>query len=128
VNNTPSTRGLRTGASIGIGIGVSAFILIIGSIACGVPYLRNRRRARALERAVEEVERGIEMHKDVSQKSVSESKENMVLESRVEIVVEDSESESGAVDRWDGWDASWEDEDDEMERGRKGMSLPRREY
>jgi hypothetical protein len=81
-----------------------------------------------LERAVEEVERGIEMHKDVSQKSVSESKENMVLESRVEIVVEDSESESGAVDRWDGWDASWEDEDDEMERGRKGMSLPRREY
>jgi hypothetical protein len=127
-NNSLPTRGLSTGASIGIGIGVAAFILIIGAIACGVPYFRNRKRTRALERAVEEVERGIEMHKDASHESVGESKENMVLESRVEIVVEDSESESGAVDRWDGWDASWEDEDDEMERGRKGMSLPRREY
>jgi hypothetical protein len=68
------------------------------------------------------------MHKDAGHERVIESKENMVLESKVEIVVEDSESESGAVDRWDGWDASWEEEDDEMERGRKGMSLPRREY
>jgi hypothetical protein len=81
-----------------------------------------------LQRAVDEVERGIEMHKDVSHGSVSQSKENMVLESRVEIVVGDYESERGVVDTWDGWDASWEDEDDELERGRKGMSLPRREY
>jgi uncharacterized membrane protein YciS (DUF1049 family) len=128
VDTSLSTRALSTGASIGIGVGVTVFIVIIGAIACGVPYVRSRRRARALERAVEEVERGIEMHKDAGHESVVESKENMVLESKVEIVVEDSESESGAVDRWDGWDASWEDEDDEMERGRKGMSLPRREY
>jgi hypothetical protein len=128
-NTSQSTHGLTAGASIGIGFGVAVFILTIGILACGVPYIRNRRRIRALQRAVEEVERGIEMHKDVSHGNNVESKENMVLESRVEIVVDDDEeSERGAVDRWDGWDASWEDENDEMERGRKGMSLPRRDY
>ena len=69
------------------------------------------------------------MHKDVSHRNLSESKENMVLESRVEIVVDDGESERDVVDAWDGWNASWdEDEEEEQERGRKGMSLPRREY
>ena len=83
-----------------------------------------------MQRAVDEVERGIEMRKDVGASESSESKENMVLESRVEIVVGDDESERDVVDAWDGWNATWagDDEEDLEERGRKGMSLPRREY
>jgi hypothetical protein len=127
-NTHISTHGLNTAAKISIGIGVTISIFLIAFLIYGIPYVRNRRCERALQRAVDEVERGIEMHKDVSHGSVSQSKENMVLESRVEIVVGDYESERGVVDTWDGWDASWEDEDDELERGRKGMSLPRREY
>jgi outer membrane lipoprotein SlyB len=92
---------------------------------------------------VEEVERGIEMGRgggeskerivggSVSGGFGSESKENVVLESRVEIIVEgDDESERNVLDEWDGWSAGVGqdlDQDDE-ERGRKGMSLPRREW
>lgn len=88
---------------------------------------------------MEEVERGggLEMSKNFGAgdmrniRRVSESKENMVLESRVEILVVDGEeSEEGD---WDGvWD---EDEDEDLEeedggmgRGRMAMSLPRRVY
>jgi hypothetical protein len=89
-----------------------------------------------LKRAVDEVERGIEMRKDVGHGSASEgteSKENMVLESSVDIVIGDEgeESERDVVDAWDGWNATGygdEEEEEEGERGRKGMSLPRREY
>lgn len=55
-------------------------------------------------------------------------KSNIVLESQVEVVVaDDGESVVDILGRWDGWDA---DDDGEWEtwRGRKGMSLPRRDY
>ena len=92
-----------------------------------------------------------------------ESKENMVLESRVEIVVDGGDdgdsnrggesgsvrssvrgSMGGSLDEYEGWDAGTdgdvsegEDMDGDLgewgrgrrwERGRNGMSLPRREY
>jgi hypothetical protein len=66
------------------------------------------------------------MNKGVGQGTVSESKENMVLESKVEIVGHDGESERHVLDNWDGWSVGVEE--DFEERGRKGMSLPRREY
>jgi hypothetical protein len=120
---------LDTGAKIGIGVGAAALVLLISFLVFGIPYIRRKRRVRALRRAVEEVEHGIEMQKTAgkSNEEVDESKENMVLESRVEIVVGDAESERDVVDHWDGWNATWEEEDD-LERGRKGMSLPRRDY
>lgn len=70
-------------------------LLIVMVEAC---YLRKKRRERALQRAVDEVERGIDKG----------SHERIVLESRVSIVFEDEEQE------------------EEVERGRSGMSLPRR--
>jgi hypothetical protein len=115
---------------VGIGIGTVASILILAfCLLSGIPYLRSRRRERALQRAVEEVERGVEMQKSMGHASdaMSESKENMVLESRVEILIDDGMSERNAIEAWDGWDGRWT-EDDDLERGRKGMSLPRREY
>jgi H+/gluconate symporter-like permease len=120
---------LGTGAKIGIGIGVAVIVLLIMFLIFGIPYLRQRRHVRGLRRAVEEVEHGIEMQKTAGQSNedINESKENMVLESRVEIVVGDDESERDVVGNWDGWNATWEEEDD-LERGRKGMSLPRRDY
>ncbi|KAF1917001.1 hypothetical protein BDU57DRAFT_529937 [Ampelomyces quisqualis] len=120
---------LSTGAKAGIGIGVTVFVFLVACLIFGTIYLRNWQRTRALQRAVEEVERGTEMQKAASHGSIttSESKENMVLESRVEIVVGDDESERDVVAAWDGWDATWEEGDD-MARGRKGMSLPRRVY
>jgi hypothetical protein len=120
---------LGTGAKISIGVGVAVVLILIVFFIFGIPYLRQRRRVRALRRAVEEVEHGIEMQKTAGQSSedMNESKENMVLESRVEIVVGDEESERDVVGNWDGWNATWEEEDD-LERGRKGMSLPRRDY
>jgi hypothetical protein len=66
------------------------------------------------------------MNKSVGQGTASESKENMVLESKVEIVVHDGENGRNVLDDWDGWSAGVEE--DLGERGRKGMSLPRREY
>jgi low affinity Fe/Cu permease len=125
----PSTHTPSTGAKAGIGIGVAISVLLVAFLIFGIPYLRSRQRTRALQRAVDEVERGTEMHKATSHVSmtIGESKENMVLESRVEIVVADDESDRDVVAAWDGWDATWEEGDD-MERGRKGMSLPRRAY
>jgi hypothetical protein len=125
-----STHYLSIGAMVGIGIGTVASILILAfCLLSGIPYLRSRRRERALQRAVEEVERGVEMQKSMGHVSdaMSESKENMVLESRVEILIDDGMSERNAIEAWDGWDGRWT-EDDDLERGRKGMSLPRREY
>jgi hypothetical protein len=120
---------LDIGAKIGIGIGAVVIVLLISFLIFGIPCIQRRRRARALQRAVEEVEHGIEMQKAAGQsdEDMGESKENMVLESQVEIVVGDAESERDVVDHWDGWNATWEEEDD-LERGRKGMSLPRRDY
>jgi hypothetical protein len=125
----PSTYTLSTGAKAGIGIGVAVFVILVAFLIFGIPYLRSRQRTRALQRAVDEVERGTELQKAASHGSMttSESKENMVLESRVEIVVGEDESERDVVAAWDGWDATWEEGDD-IERGRQRMSLPRRLY
>jgi hypothetical protein len=127
---SPPTHYLSIGAMVGIGIGTVASILILAfCLLSGIPYLRSKRHERALQRAVEEVERGVEMQKSMGHTSdgMSESKENMVLESRVEILIDDGMSERNAIEAWDGWDGRWT-EDDDLERGRKGMSLPRREY
>ncbi|KAH7392764.1 hypothetical protein BKA66DRAFT_547666 [Pyrenochaeta sp. MPI-SDFR-AT-0127] len=126
---------LSTAAKAGIITGVSIFFLIIFLILFELGYMRRKRRERALQRAIEEVERGdIEMHKSGSSEG-SESKENMVLESRVEIVVDE---ESDVEEDEDGWEADgeWDDGFDDREvgvdrgreRGRCAMSLPRREY
>lgn len=60
-----------------------------------------------------------------------ESKENIVLESRVEILIVDEGEESDEG----GWDGVWDEEDEGVDiqdggwgRGRMAMSLPRREY
>ncbi|KAF2257156.1 hypothetical protein BU26DRAFT_499703 [Trematosphaeria pertusa] len=90
---------LPTSAKIGIGAVVGVLGLALFLVAFEACYLRRRRRTRALERAVEEVERGMDKG----------SEERIVLESRVSIVFED-----------DGH------EEEEQERGRNGMSLPRR--
>lgn len=127
---SPPEHYLSIGSMVGIGFGSVASILILAfGLLAGIPYLRSRRRTCALQRAVEEVERGVELQKAMghTNDAMSESKENMVLESRVEIVVDDGESERNAIEAWDGWDGRWT-EDDDLERGRKGMSLPRREY
>ncbi|KAH8730590.1 hypothetical protein GQ44DRAFT_823303 [Phaeosphaeriaceae sp. PMI808] len=123
------TPQLSTAVKVSLGISIVVFILLLALVVIGVPHLRKYRQARALQRAVEEVERGIEMQQSARQEDVTtaENKEHMVLESRVEIVVDDGESELDVVDAWDAWNASWEDEEEEVERGRKGMSLPRRE-
>jgi hypothetical protein len=80
------------------------------------------------------VERGTELN----DAAASESKENMVLESRVEILVDEGDGSDGASsDGGDEWDAGTDGESDDdgnlgrgraWERGRNGMSLPRREY
>ncbi|KAF2829788.1 hypothetical protein CC86DRAFT_285382 [Ophiobolus disseminans] len=131
--NISSASSISATTILTISISLTLSIIVILFLAFGIPYLRKWRRSCALQRAVDEVERGIEMRKDIghgSTSEVTESKENMVLESRVEIVVGDEESERDVVDAWDGWNATWDGDDDEdlEERGRKGMSLPRREY
>jgi hypothetical protein len=128
-NSTSSTHRLSTSAKVGVGIGIAAAIIILIMLIFGLNYLNSRRRAQAMQRAINEVERGTEMRKTVRRESdtTGEGKENMVLESRVEIVVGDDHSERDVVASWDGWNATW-DVNDEVERGRKGMSLPRREY
>jgi hypothetical protein len=133
----PRTTPLLSNAAVlGISIGSAILLLTTLFLIFGLPYLRRVRRGRALQRAIEEVERGIEMRK-TGLSEVSESKENMVLESRVEIVMDDGdddmERERDLVDmvgRWDGWDATGDgvEEVEEWEIGRKGMSLPRREW
>ncbi|KAL5118183.1 hypothetical protein ACEQ8H_003855 [Pleosporales sp. CAS-2024a] len=121
---------LSPGAKAGIGISVVMItVLFFAVFVLCYPHVRSRLRVRALQRAVDEVERGIEMKKTNGNGSETNSvrTDNFVLESQVEIVVDDGESERNAVDSWDGWNASWTDED-EWQRGRKGMSLPRRDY
>ena len=84
----------------------------------------------------EDIEHGGGGGVEMMQREPSESKENMVLESEVEIVVQEEESE-------DGWEADGEDDYDGLTsddgcggedmcgfgvaRGRRGMSLSRRD-
>lgn len=66
-------------------------------------------------------------------KSGREIKENVVLESRVEIVVEGEEEAQGSSGR-ESWGKGWEKEEEAdgevgaWGRERRGMSLQRREY
>ena len=92
------TVDLNTGVKIGIGTAVGVLVIALLIVMVEACYLRKKRRERALQRAVDEVERGIDKG----------SHERIVLESRVSIVFEDEEQE------------------EEVERGRSGMSLPRR--
>jgi hypothetical protein len=91
-------QGLGNGTKIGIGIAVGVLCLLVLLVALEACYMRKKRRERALQRAVDEVESGVDKG----------SIERIVLESRVSIVFED------------------ENQDDEEERGRTGMSLQRR--
>ncbi|KAG9185662.1 hypothetical protein G6011_06993 [Alternaria panax] len=78
----PSTQ-LSTPAKAGIiAASVVVFFLLL-LLVLEYTYLRRKRQDRALEQAIDEVERGTEL-KDAT---ATESKEHMVLESRVEIVV-----------------------------------------
>jgi hypothetical protein len=128
-SSVSSTHELSINAKIGIGIGIAGLFLIIITLVFGLSYFKNRQRAQAMQRAIDEVERGTEMQRTVRHGSdtTGEDKENMVLESRIEIVVGDDHSENDVIASWDGWNATW-DVNDELERGRKGMSLPRRGY
>lgn len=89
---------LETGVRIGIGISAGVFGIVILIASFEAFYLRKWRQKRAMRRAVAEVENG----------AAKDSRERIVLESRVSIVIED------------------EEQSDEAERGRNGMSLPRR--
>ncbi|KAF1945150.1 hypothetical protein EJ02DRAFT_500897 [Clathrospora elynae] len=137
---SPSTLAhLSTAVKAGIITASIIVFLLICLILFGYTYLHRKRRERALQRAVEEVERGTEL-KGMSLSESGESKENMVLESRVEILV-DGETETDNEEGWDGeneWDADTDGQDSDgdlgewgrgraWERGRNGMSLPRRE-
>jgi hypothetical protein len=105
---TKQIRGLSKGTKVGIGVGVGVplFMIVLMAIfeAC---YWRGKRRQKAMLRAVEEVEIGTRIRQDKG------SEERMVLESNISIVFEDTAEE--------------EDEEEEAEeRGRNGLSLPRR--
>ncbi|KAL6703293.1 hypothetical protein ACN47E_010000 [Coniothyrium glycines] len=127
----PSTYAtLDTPAKAGLIAGASLLTLLAFFIVLEFAYLRRKRRERALRQAIEEVERGeqgLEMKvwpSSAGDVESTETKENLVLESRVEILVDGEDSSSDE----EGWGADVEDSEDEDERGRgrKGLSLPRR--
>ncbi|KAF2848757.1 hypothetical protein T440DRAFT_556333 [Plenodomus tracheiphilus IPT5] len=131
--NSTSFANLSVPVKAGIISGFTILILSIFLILLEFGYLRHKRRARALRRAVKEVERDAGVELKTMVESRSESKENMVLESRVEILVvtedgnSDGEWDEDMSDDGDGWEADMED-DERGRGGRNGMSLPRREY
>jgi hypothetical protein len=112
---TDASLYLSAAAKAGIITASIAVFLLVLFLILEYTYLGKKRRERALQRAVEEVERGTEL-KDTSHTG---SKENMVLESRVEIVVDGGDESDGDLGEW-GHGRRWE-------RGRSGMSLPRQE-
>ncbi|KAH9865202.1 hypothetical protein IAQ61_009149 [Plenodomus lingam] len=134
LQNSTSFANLSAPVRAAIISGFTILILSLFFILLEVGYLRHKRRERALRRAVEEVERdaGVELKTMVESRSAS--KENMVLESQVEIVVVSEEGDSDAdwegnmSDDGGGWEADMEDEERGRGGGRNGMSLPRREY
>lgn len=126
---------LSTPVKAGIITASIVVFLVVLLLVLEHTYFRRKCHERALKRAIDEVERGTELKRITE----SESKEIMVLESRVEIVV-DNEGQDSVSGSWDGegpWDAGTVDEDDggdlsewgrgrRREIGRNGMSLPRR--
>ncbi|KAJ4298076.1 hypothetical protein N0V90_005975 [Kalmusia sp. IMI 367209] len=107
-STTAPVEDLETGVKIGIGV-VAGFVgIALILILIELCYLRRRRQEKALQRAVEEVEsRERALNKD--------SEEIVVLESRISIHFDDASSDE-------------DDDTEQQERGRNGMSLPRREY
>ncbi|KAL1606782.1 hypothetical protein SLS60_004189 [Paraconiothyrium brasiliense] len=118
--STPTTAPvdqLETGVKIGISIlaGFLGLALIVFFVeAC---YLRRRRREKALQRAVQEVESGERAERALA--DLKGSEEIVVLESRVSIVFDDVTDVS---------DEDGDDDGEETGRGRvrNGLSLPRR--
>ncbi|CAN9157689.1 hypothetical protein CUC08_Gglean003488 [Alternaria sp. MG1] len=130
----PSPQLTATAKAGIIAASIAVFVILL-LLVLEYTYLRRKRRDRDLERAIDEVEDGTEL----KESTASESKENMVLESRVEIVIE--EEQRSESDSWDG-ESQWgvgtdrEDSDGDLgewgrgggwERGRNGMSLSRTE-
>jgi hypothetical protein len=95
-------------------------VLVLLLLGVGVCWIRRRRRQRAMQRAVEEVEKGgMGEAEEVGDAVVKNDGEMMVLESRISIIVVD-----------DGDDESYEgdvEEVEEDERGRHGVSSKRRD-
>ena len=119
---------LSSGARAGVITSVCIFFLFFCVVLAEFGFMRKKRRERALRRAEEGVEQGGGgMDRAVGSEG-DEGKENMVLESRVEIVVDEESNSEG-----DGWEADMEGEDESdgetgRGRGRHAMSLSRREY
>lgn len=131
----PSSSQLSTPIKAGIITASILVFLLVLLLVLEHTYLRRKRHERAVKRAIDEVERGTELKNTTT----SESKENMVLESRVEIVVDGEVQDSvrGSWDREGHWNVDTDDEDDDgnlsewgrgrrRDVGRNGMSLPRR--
>jgi len=91
-----SVSQLSTPVKAGIVTASIVVFLLVLLLVLEHTYLRRKRHERAVERAIDEVEYGTELKKITK----SESKENMVSESRVEIVVESEEQD--IVGSWDG--------------------------
>lgn len=91
-----SASQLSTPVKAGIVTASIVVFLLVLLLVLEHTYLRRKRHERAVERAIDEVERGTELKRVTK----SESEENMVLESRVEIVVESEEQD--IVGSWDG--------------------------
>jgi hypothetical protein len=95
------TQDLSKEAKIGLEVSLGILALALALLVMvDWFYLRKRRQERALVNAVHEVERG----------GFKGSEERIVLESRVSIVFDEDST----------------DDEEEEERGRHGMSLPRR--
>jgi flagellar biosynthesis/type III secretory pathway M-ring protein FliF/YscJ len=141
VPSAPSASSSQTSSQLStpakaaiITAGIIVFLVLL-LVTLGYTYLRRKRHERAVKQAIDEVERGTEL----KEASAYESKENMVLESRVEIVVH-GEGQGSQRDDWERqsqWDTGTDEDENDgdlgewgrgrmWERGRNGMSLPRR--
>jgi len=85
-----SASQLSTPAKAGIVTASLVMFLLVLLLVLEHTYLRRKRHERAFQQAIDEVETGTEL-KNIT---TSESKENMVLESRIEIVVESEGQDS----------------------------------
>jgi hypothetical protein len=139
--SAPSTSSPQTSSQLStpakaaiITAGIIVFLILL-LVTLEYTYLRRKRHERAVKQAIDEVGRGTEL----KEASACETKENMVSESTVEIVV-DGEGQGSLRDDWETqsqWDAGTDEDENDgdlsewgrgrmWERGRNGMSLPRR--
>ncbi|KAF2712014.1 hypothetical protein K504DRAFT_452267 [Pleomassaria siparia CBS 279.74] len=123
----PAT-GLSTEAKIGIGItlgllGLALICVGILEMCC----LRRKRRERSIRNAIEEVESGGKSRIEMAKGSRTGSEKRVVFESRVSIVV-DGQCDDYFERRWEEvGHGIWVGGDSNLEAGRNGMLLPRRE-